>query len=612
MAELPLEIDKPEMQQLRLDPTSPFYKGLFGDFDYAASLSPLESNHAFERMKIVAEAYYEGRRRRADEVERAIVDLLPMRVRFHGEHVNTYYVDCIDGRHFSSNMMAYIPGAGGFLRTQAGDLADFKDDLHGDGVRIQKDSPQRKKLRGLALQHEPVNSNGELVEQVVIQSIDTHVACAAQEIKSTEHPNGNIADKGLRDGLQRAIRVARGIHEIDRELENEGRQNRAKLYPDHFTYDPHHGTMIIGLEQYALSLEDTDLPAELKAAIEKDGFTAANISELSKLGKIVDTHELLLDEDLIAALKDITFNGDYRNNYYNTLKTVWESILDLYEDGNGDFYINILDRVRKAYGHNADQMPEELIVHKAKLLMKNTISRWIVARNSFADTHDHGSKNPWPYSDHRERIVVISEGQYGPFEGDIDAFEVAGFLPPEMIIKDALLGGLGIIPKLRADESISDVPDLVEDPVFIGNEAVLRNISETSWEYLEQVNFDLLRSIQWDDPEVIKWEKPHIKAILTKILALPENASIQPQGTLPDGLKLVDKMYELFNRYRQCLASDRMSANIMNGKIHLETIITDRSRRPRFTIPFVHAWKEGEENQRMDEFEELKDIAAEV
>lgn len=112
-----------------------------------------------------------------------------------------------------------------------------------------------------------------------------------------------------------------------------------------------------------------------------EGFTPAVRAQLSAEGKIIDTWDLLHDEAIAAELDaHVPYaEGMFRKNYAKNVESNWQAITDLYDDGNGMIYKKLMSKLHTIY--DEDQKPEEELAHKAKLLMKNLVTRWSIARN---------------------------------------------------------------------------------------------------------------------------------------------------------------------------------------------------------------------------------------
>src|SRR5690606_11952843 len=105
-----------------------------------------------------------------------------------------------------------------------------------------------------------------------------------------------------------------------------------------FSYDPHDGTLHLGLEMH------------VDEARKNGGFTPEFREELAREGKIVQTWDLLHDERIVAELEKQQIPlANFRNNFAEGLLNNWKAIHALYAEGQGDVYQHIYSKIVHAY-----------------------------------------------------------------------------------------------------------------------------------------------------------------------------------------------------------------------------------------------------------------------
>jgi hypothetical protein len=239
-------------------------------------------------------------------------------------------------------------------------------------------------------------------DETIYYGLDSHVECAARG--SMADAGGSTAgDGGLYEDIVRKKKIAAELQRVAQELKDSGK-NVATLIPDLFSYDPHQGTMIMGLKRYL----DTVDP--------ETGFSPEVRAQLAREGKIIDTRDLLNDPAVITELEEhAPYHADFRTRYAESAARNWQALTDLYNEGQGPVYKMLVDKLHAIY--DEDGTSDEIIDHKAKLLMKNLVTRWSIGRNDAE----------WEFDTHQERVIAITERAYGPFEGNIDHFLVTSF-----------------------------------------------------------------------------------------------------------------------------------------------------------------------------------------
>lgn len=515
-------------------------------------------------VRAFTEKFFLIRADRADDLQKPGVQFAQNAAReFFGENNHNFDVDCMDGRNMPAVKTSHPPHEGGIMRTAGGEFEKFRDGTTPGTVVIDSDSFKAQAVKRILL---------DKAGGTVYYSFDSHFGCAARA--GSESVAGSIAqDNGLAADIRRKITLARGVIQIHDELEAQG-ENVADIYPGFYSYDPHDGTMTMGLEMHVNSISE-------------EGFTQDVINKLAKEGKIVQTWQLLHDSEVVTQLEQIVNPVDFRNKFSESMGSNWEAILELYKNGKGIVYRKIYRLIKQAYeksgwtvGRNFNLDNHEItlgvIENKSKLMLKNLVTRWSIAQN----------EHEWPYDKHQEQVIVFTEGGYPPFR-EIDAFSI---FSRGTIVNHAYLA-LGLIRDFRRKGSIVDPIGLlkgnefVEAPIVMVNKGILRTMSDSGWKALEKIDpSQIIGAIDWDNADVLKtWDKSHISELILNGLEKNSQIMLTPRdfGTFVDGV------YEVFDRVRVLMSDSRFRPMLINGNVIMINILVDKDRRTKTVLPFV-------------------------
>ncbi len=521
----------------------------------------------FEWIKYFAIKHFESRIERAtDIISNEVEESQKLAREYIGEKCHVFFATCVDGRNMPSVMFSKPPHVGGVLRTPAGIVSGF---MHGQGsetVYIDKESFVIQRI--LTLLREKTGGT-------IFYSLDSHVGCAARnQIHETE--GGNQIDAGLRSDIVNKIMTAKGIIDLRNELVAK-EKSIAEIIPTFFTYDPRSGCVISGLEMHVNRPEIT-----------KDGYTDENIANLAKGGLILRSSDLLLDKKIIEKL-NIEIepkSANFRSSYPSSLLNNWKAITNLFENGNGLVYKIIFEKLQKAYtdsgwevtgdsGQDDLSISFRVLEHKAKFILRNLVTRYSIA----------GVDEEWPYDNHSEELIVITDGGYAPFSSQ-DAFAVFSKDTNSLVVNTKLT--IDLIRMFRRtgkiQNTVIDVPldkhDFASAPIFISSKAILKDLSQNS--FVDLANLDLdsaFSNINWDDPDILVWRKSNISKLILSIVE-SKKVKLEMSGTL----RFVDAVYELFDRMRIMMKDKQFRQMILNGNIVIFNTIVDRNRMPRIVI----------------------------
>lgn len=486
-----------------------------------------------------------------------------------GEKHHDFFATCVDGRNMPAVMFSRPPHVGGVLRAPAGAVTGFMAGQKPGSVFIDDSSFVVQQIMRLLK---------EKAGETIFYGLDSHLGCAARGlIHSTE--GGQQKDSGVYSDVKTKMMTARGIVELRRRLAQTNPQV-AEIIPTFFSYDPHAGGVVAGLE---LHLDDEVIVAE--------GYTEAALDRLAKEGRIVRTMDLLGEADILAELQDVIEpnSADFRHDFAKSMLHNWQAITTLYNNGKSKTFQTIYARLVVAYENsgwkiadsddlNARKISHRTLKQKAKFLLKNLLTRFSIA----------GAAHKWPFDSHREDLAVITDGGYAPF-AELDAFAVFSrdlnaLLPNTKLTIDLIRtfrrNGSAVNPvaepKLSAEE-------FVAAPVVISNKAIFRTAQDATWATLAKLDLSrALAALDWDAPDLLNWQKSDLQTWLTGTIRDQQLAL-----NMADTLSFVDLMYELFDRMRIMMKDKYFRQMILHGNIVVLHTIVDADRTPRLVLPLI-------------------------
>jgi len=510
----------------------------------------------FAWLKKFSDLHFQTRIQRANELNTPEVTMAKdLAKKYIGDKNHDFFVTCVDGRNMPSVMFSKPPQVGGALRTPAGVVNGFMEGQKNGSVFIDPDSYVVKQI---------INLLKEKAGDTIYYGLDSHLGCAARaQIHSTE--GGKQIDGGVRADIINKLITAKGLLQLQKQLKNQG-EKVAEIVPIFFSYDPHIGGVISGLEVH---IEDEE--------VANFGYTPEILDKLSAQGKIVRTIDLLKDEKITKLLNEEIRPGsaDFRNEYPRSLLNNWQATTKLYDQGKGKIFLLILKKLGFAYSKT--DISEATLRQKAKFLLKNLVTRFSIA----------GTGHEWPYANHQEELIVITDGGYAPFPA-LDAFAV---FPRDPFLLTNTKLTIDLIRTFRKSGKLKDPitgsnfsqDDFFSSPVFISNKSIFRNFQEKSWEAVKKLNLDRsFTLINWDDPKVLDWNKSDMQKFIFNAVK-EKNVTIE----FDDGLRFIDGIYELFDRMRLMMKDKNFRQMILHGNIVVFNTLVDHNRMPRYLVPFV-------------------------
>jgi len=555
----------PEIQDAEVTPLvdlDPLLNAQFKAFCdlYEGKLPPEQ----LARFRLFTERYLASRYMRGNELDAPeLIEARRLKEAFHGEKNHFFLVTCIDGRNIPTVMFTFVPhSGGGFIRTQAGDLASFEEQQNSDEVILDKNSDYYKRLLHILKEYKG---------GTIYYGLDSHVGCAARDGMSASD-GGTSDDAGLYEDIMRKKKIAAELECVVNDLKAQG-EDMATLIPDLFSYDPKKGTMMMGLKKYTDQVD----PAS--------GFTPEVRTQLADEGKIVDTWHLLNDAEVVAELEaHVTHKANFRTNYAESVQKNWQSITDLYDDGHGKVFTILMDKLHKIY--DEDGKPEEELAHKAKLLLKNLVTRWSIARND----------SKWEFDTHQERLIAISERAYGPFAGKVDHFLVSSVEGKDDILENIATAN-DLIRGFRKTKAITDLPT---DALLIDNQALIKDLAlegvsddeiEATWTQLQDISLEAFSQFDWDDARTNNLKRTDIDEMIYGIIERKEEEARLTGTTFSleyrAGHQFVDAVWEVFARMRSLIRKPTIAHQLKEGRTIVMNTIHDGNGRPRIIVPLI-------------------------
>lgn len=518
-------------------------------------------------LKYFAYDYFESRIARALDLDTIqIKEVQQMSKNFNDVNTQEIFATCVDGRTIPAIMFSKPPHVERVLRTPAGTVNGFMLGVSKNNVFINKNSFIVQEITSYLINKPKYR---------IFYNLDSHIGCAARnQIHETE--GNNQIDSGLRSDVMNKIMTARGLLQL-REHYKILNQKVAEIIPTFFSYDPRNGGVILGLEMHISRKE-----------ISQEGYTDNNINELAGNGLILKSLDLLNDDRILNELKKVLIpsTADFKRNYPDTLLTNWKAITKLYEDGNGKTYKIIYKklksiytkskwRVSDKYSINEKTISKEVLEHGSKFILRNLVTRFSIA----------GNKDYWPFSEHSEELIVITDGGYAPFSS-LDAFAVFSKDLNSLVANTKLT--IDLLRTFRRNgkifNHIKDITlslnEFVAVPILISNKAILKTSDKESFDVLSKLNLNkTFTNIDWDNPQVLAWKKSDIANLILDLVSTNYD-----KLKISVSLRFVDAVYELFNRMRLFMKDKQFRQMIIKGNIVIFNTIVDDNRMPRVII----------------------------
>ncbi len=505
-------------------------------------INPSDSEKTHRFLGIFYTGLIEERNRRADEFNspevitaRSTADqIMPLK---------TYGVTCMDSRVMRTIMFGLPLGHGGFLRIPSGKITEITPS-NGEKFTLMPDKPFTQTLEEAFLKSD-----------YIAKILDSHIGCAAQKRDQLDIWGKAPEDDGLFydviDKKYTADAIKRHVvrkHHIDK-----------RVFPIQTSFDPHNGFLYMGLET-----PDAIIAGKRAGNV----FTSEVREQLVNEGKILYTKQLAENPTIKQFLEEHTIeNFDWSSNYRNTMAAFWKNMEAL---SKSEAMEVIKQKVSGIFRGNIAELHE-----RAMLLALNIYNAYHLNKS--------GS---YPYGEHEETVVVVSEGENGPYAKN-PAFSVHSDstkdLDNAVRLAASIVRDNRISPKKDSDKSprISDTtgeyPDaenFVSAPVPATLETIIRgDVGTNDWDMLNRImqleefvpnNWHTMNSDQF---------KNHIRKNI--VSGMPLNFF--------DALDTLRKQMIEIND-----PTSSLNRLILEGQIEMLPVLVDNNREIRAIVPFIY------------------------
>lgn len=477
-------------------------------------------------------ALFRERNYRADEVESPDV-IRAVEIADSLFPVPVFGVFCTDGRIPSPAVFGIPPGHGGVFKIAGAEIPGFEYDADGKFLL----SPEAN-FASLIDQHFGKNGGSPSMSQV----FDSHLGCAARGLR--EKKKGVVpVDGGLFADVRRKKALAKATSKyVAKEYKEK------TFFPIQFSFDPHNGFGYMGLET------DTALSAGVDT-----GFTEDVISGLVKSQHVLSTEQIA--DQLKKVFGEFAFDLDWTHRYQVGMLKFWEGVNEL--ASSTDALSIIEDKVRTIY----QEADETEIRQRSLLLLANSFNGYLLNQG-----------DEYPYSTHKERVVVVEERSNGPFE-------IAAFLlhPQDDELISHLELTTGIIRDNRLNGNITDeftkvyvkASEYAEAPVVVVAKGIVREtISDADWEKLAEIDWAKKQN-SWDmknpkdpnDEELREWLESQ-------------------SGSIPTGI--TKTMFDLLRLVKSIRNNEGAKPVVSGGnRVFVAPVLVDEHRRIKYVIPLL-------------------------
>ena len=511
-----------------------------------------ESNRKYtpEDTEFLATLYEElmvERSRRAEEVESPEVQTAA-NIANSLCHYPWYMQDCVDGRVNPTLVLMMIAGMrGGAIQTPAGDSNDYVQSRTGDLMVRSGSNIEKQIKRAFETQDE------------ICEVLDSHLACAAKNEECNEL--GHPTDDG---GLYEDVLRKRGIAEALRAHVEANHPGKTVL-PVQISFDPHSGYMFMGLEtnqamQAALAEGQSKAEKRGENGITLFGcFSDEVLTQLAQEGKTIST-KLLVEEEPFQTLFAQAYEGfepkpDWREGYKDTAHQCWLAI-----KGMRPRVMPTLLQKLKAIPDFAS-LPEKELEDRAMMVLTN-------AFNAFCNNY---GKEHYPFGEHDERFVSVTERDYRPCHNT--GFAVYALDHANLSRRVAFAAS--IVRKNRKAGRIKD--NMYRSVPVIAKEILREELPESEWATLRSLNWSFLQAT---GQEAANWYTMNDDEFEAQLLGNNSGVSISARAlrALKNLRKTMIAMYD---------PNKPSSEQLLSGKMTALPVISDGSRRFRVIVPFV-------------------------
>lgn len=469
---------------------------------------------------------------------------------------------CIDSRVTATTMYGLV-AAGRITRVPMGDIFEFEQSEN-EGLVLREDATFDALLEQAFSQ-----------DDVISQDLDSHHGCAAREREENDKGK-EPEDHGLLEDVMRKKRIATAM------IEHVATNYPGKtIVPIQTSFDPHTGWMDMGLE----------LDGSLQQAQERGGFDQELLGELRGSRQILNTRNILQDSRIRQLFEArIIPNLDWgsHDQYRESVNIFWKNVFAMKEEGLIDV---VKEHVRNLYGDRSEIEIEQ----RAAMLAAGAYNGFLL---------NYGRRH-YPYAEHKESCVIVSEGGKGPFNRN-SSFSVSRGASNELSANMRLAGS--IVRDNRKAGRITDytgaytgIEQFRAAPVPTMLEVVVRNDENIDWEKAAQIDWSDIPD-NWDSmntPAFLSYlyGKGIVPEEIMNVISLKDSTGKWSDEEFSRALKTLKIKLPPLALGMNALREDmkgiyspqyRIHKFVESGQIEVLPVISDRHRRIQTIPPFIH------------------------
>lgn len=468
---------------------------------------------------------------------------------------------CIDSRVTATTVLGVV-AAGRITSVPMADVFEFEQS-EDEGLVLRDNAAFDEQLE---------QAFGQ--DNTISQILDSHHGCAARAREENEKGR-EPEDHGLLEDVVRKRRIARAMIE---HVENNYPDKT--IIPIQTSFDPHTGWMDMGLE----------LDVAVQQAQERGGFDQELLGELRGSRQIINTKNLLQDSRIRQLFEErIIPNLDWglHDQYRESANLFWKNIAAMKEEGLMDV---VKEHVLNLYADRSDVEIEQ----RAVMLAASAYNGFLL----------NSGRRHYPYAEHKESCVVVSEGGKGPFirNSSFSVSRGANELSANMrlagsIVRDNRKAGRIV----DYTGSYRDTDQYRAAPVPTMLEVVIRNDENVDWNHAAQIDWSDIPE-NWDSmntPAFLSYlyGKGIVSEEIMNVISLKDSTEKWNDDEFFKYLKTLKMklpplalgMNALREDMKRIYSSQyRIHKFLEGGQIEVLPVISDRHRKIQAIPPFIH------------------------
>lgn len=513
---------------------------------------------------------------------------------------DTYFGMCIDSRVHRTIAYGLPLGVGSAMHRPAGDMPSDLDIADDGGLVVKEGSPIARAIdtavyKALArirrIRRGKFGQNSNLTGDVtlyraeldrdpgihgrvhVTEVLDSHLGCAARDAKASNKKKQRN-DHGLLEDVLRKTKMALAIRDYPT-------AEVATIKTIQTSFNPKNGYMYMGLERADVLDEEINRNEGFSPKVLAD---LAAIDDPDKRGEIISTEKLARNPKVKAIFDAYPIEDhDWDANYLHTLSSFWknmESMLNQRQDSPLEYDDQGSPIPQTLYGIIRDELvylgfdqytPE--MDKRIKLLAFNAYNAYNLNKGDKVSDESNPYPN-YPYGVHEESIIVLSEGENGPFRGnDHSSFVVFSKAPQDFNNNVSL--AMKLILDNRESGTIHDTTGEFEDdkfvyaPVPLNLQVIIRE-EKTDWEALNSIiEHPKFLPDDWMTMTTEEY-RHHIRKLNSQV-----------------DMNLFDALNIMREEMRALYTADDIKEGLFDGSLEVLPTFVDKNRDIQAIAPFV-------------------------